>query len=106
MEQIQREEAQEEASIVIKKYFPNADTSKSLSRMDYENGEGAMVMSKRGRRWWPLIVNGELNKDLPRGVVDYLGNTAVGIILNLDAEVSRLSGEERQQEDTAAGGLR
>ena len=80
MERIQKEEAQE-ASIQLKRYFPKAGTSKFLTRMDYEHGQGVEARSKSGRRWWPLIVNGELNKNLPKGVTDYLGDEAVGVAI-------------------------
>ena len=80
----QREEEQDKASAEVKKYLPKADTSKFLSKMDGEHSQGVMVMSKRGKKWWLLIVNGQLNKTLPRGVTDYLGDEFIGIDVNLD----------------------
>ena len=75
MELTQREEAQEEASIQLKRYLSNADTSKLLLRMDYEDGQGVMVRSKQGKNYYPMIINGELNKKIIpiKGIIDHLG---------------------------------
>ena len=60
-----REESQDEASAEVKRYFPRANTSKFLTKMDEEHGQGVMVKPKKGKNWLPLTVNGELNKRIP-----------------------------------------
>ena len=86
---IRRENELNDSVDEIKRKFPNADTSKIISKID---GFGRVVVRLiRDRGKYHLLFNsdGEVNEKLPKTIIKALGTPAEDIIITKEEEISR-----------------
>ena len=86
---IRRENELNDSVDEIKRKFPNADTSKIISKIDEFGRVIVRLIRDRGKYHLLFNSDGELNEKLPKKIIKALGTPAEDIIITKEEEISR-----------------
>ena len=73
----------------IKRKFPNADTSKIISKIDEYGRVKVRLIREKGKYHLLFNSDGEVNEKLPKKIIKALGTPAEDIIVTKEEEISR-----------------
>ena len=86
---IRRENELNDSVDEIKRKFPNADTSKIISKIDEFGRVVVRLIRDRGKYHLLFNSDGEVNEKLPKTIIKALGTPAEDIIITKEEEISR-----------------
>ena len=86
---IRRENELNDSVDEIKRKFPNADTSKIISKIDEFGRVVVRLIRDRGKYHLLFNSDGEVNEKLPKTIIKALGTPAEDIIITKEEEITR-----------------
>ena len=93
---IRRENELNDSVDEIKRKFPNADTSKIISKIDEIGRVVVRLIRDRGKYHLLFNSDGELNEKLPKTIIKALGTPAEDIIITKEEEITRREKKNRR----------